>query len=195
MTDRQTKVNLVAAESYLATKRKRIGTTKELIRLYETMAKLRVTVAGNKDKVGKEAYDAKAKEIRKAVTDPFEQFLARRSFAKESSLYDKRSVGVPTLNIESKKGWDLAPAVEGKVGFGDLRAKRDIKDMVAELNARGIATPQPHKFKELKALLQDHEKKLLKEEDPTLKPDELTEKAKYFTIQCQRNVFAFINEI
>ena len=99
------------------------------------------------------------------------------------------------LAIESETGWHLAPSIEGKVTFSDLRSARDTADLKKELEARGAMPEQPNNFKRLREALKEDERKALEAANPRLPSEEIDQMARHFTIKAQGNVFAWINEV
>ena len=175
--------------------RKRLGTRKRLVDMFERLKVLRKKVNDNKGQLGTEEYNRQEEIIRKAVTSRFEQYLEQRSFAKQSSLYVNRAPQQKTLAIESETGWQLSPSIEGKVTFSDLRAARDRDDVIKQLGTRNALPEPPHTFNKLKKALQEDERQALEKDDPRAAKTEINERARHFTIRCQGRVFAWLDEM
>lgn len=180
------------AEDLDKDKRKRIRSTirKDLKMIVEKVDELNFRTGGYNLMEGapQEAIDQRKKfeqDVSEAVVKRDQQYLASRSTAKLLAVYQEDAVGEPELNIEKRTGWDLAPEVDGKIRFGNLRAKHHTKDLLDELRKREdmpSTTPAPT-FTILKERLKANERKLLKEQNKELSDKDLDELVKYFTPQ------------
>ena len=131
-----------------------------------------------------------------AVTDKFTQFLGQRSFQREMDLANNSEDRDRTLALERETGWDVSPAIEGKITFADLKAFRDTGDVIKELTARNALPPGQPNFRDLRNALKEHERKRLREmeEHRGVNDKEIDQMVKHFQVLCESPVFAFVNE-
>ena len=101
-----------------------------------------------------------------------------------------------TLALEREEGWDVSPAIEGKVTFGDLKAFRDINDIKKELTARNAMPAEPHNFTKLRKALRQHEWERQRNlpSNKGIPDKEIDELAKHFKIMSEERVFTFVDE-
>ena len=177
-------------------KRKRVGTRRRLEIMLERVELLRDKVNKNKGDLGVEEYNKREKEIREAVTHKMESYLTQRSCTKHADLLDNSEEGERTLMVESMTGWDVAPVIEGKVTFADLRKARDQQDVIKELTSRGAMLPEGYTYKKLVDKLKDHEYERLRAlEGLRGVPNAQVKKmAKHFKFMCTERVFRFMEE-
>ena len=183
-------------EAIIRKKRKRVGTRRRLEIMLERVELLRDKVNKNKGDLGIEEYNKREKQIKEAVTHKIESYLSQRSYVKYADLIGQSEEGERTLTVESMTGWDVAPVIQGKVTFADLRKARDQQDVIKELTARGAMLPDGYSYKELVIQLKENEYERLRAlEGLRGVPNAQVKKmAKHFKIMCTERVFRFMEE-
>ena len=131
-----------------------------------------------------EAEPNKRREIWQAIIEKEKSYLHVRSLDKKNMLYLNDGNTDVALALESKTGWDIAPLLDGKIRFSDLRAAKHTNDLTMELQKRecmpAVARPT---FTQLKKALLQNERDLLRGQYPTMPDSELDGLAKVFKVQ------------
>ena len=131
------------------------------------------------------------------MTSRKDQYLAKLSLDKRSALLQKSTPDTPTLVTESRTGWEVAPAVEGRVRFVDLRSAQHINDLFEELSIREYLPPGNRDtwgFRMLVDRLKVDEKKRQKTADPGASDTVIEARCKYFTKLSERAVFSLLDQ-
>jgi hypothetical protein len=80
-----------------------------------------------------EGYNATRKEVSDATTDHRWSYWKRRLLYKKINLFKKREIGQPKSKKESTDGWDIAPRLQDKVVFSELRKEHHLDAIITEL--------------------------------------------------------------
>ena len=171
-------------------RRKRVSPKEQLKFLSERCGIVNSNKLEDMNKMGGEEYLNKRREIWQAIIEKEKSYLHVRSLDKKNMLYLNDGNTDVALALESKTGWDIAPLLDGKIRFSDLRAAKHTNDLILELQKRermpAVARPT---FTQLKKALLQNERDLLRGQYPTMPESELDGLAKVFKVQSQA-VFA-----
>ena len=134
--------------------------------------------------LGAEEFVKKRKALFEAIVNKEKSYLQIRSNEKKANLLVNANNDEVSLMLESKTGWDIAPLLNGKIRFSDLRKAKHTQDLKTEVDKREILrSTDGFSFTNLKKTLYDHERSLLRAESPTMPDSELDVLAKVFKIQ------------